>query len=166
MPIVKTTSQKHLGLNLDAKLTFNYHINEKIGKTMKGVGLLRKVQCFLPSSSLRTIHKSFVRPHLDYGDVIYDQPSNVTFSSKIESIQSNASLAITRVIRRSSPEKLYQELGLEYLHDRRWMRSLCLFWKVLLNKVPKYIYELIPPFKDSFRNPHSFTFKGNKIFTM
>ena len=30
--IVKTTSKKHLGLNLDAKLTFNDHINEKIGK--------------------------------------------------------------------------------------------------------------------------------------
>ena len=53
--------------------------------------------------------------------------------------------------------KNYQELGLEYLHDRRWMRRLCLFYKVFFNKVPKYIYELIPPFRHSFRNPNSFT---------
>ena len=44
--IVKTTSQKHLGLKLDAKIKFNDHINEKIGKAMKGVGLLRKLRCF------------------------------------------------------------------------------------------------------------------------
>ena len=40
VPIVKTISQKYLGLHLDARLTFNDHINEKIGETMKGVGLL------------------------------------------------------------------------------------------------------------------------------
>ena len=70
VPIVKTISQKHLRLNPDTKLTFNDHMNEKIGKAMKGVGLLRKLQCFLQSSVLVTICKSFIRPHLDYGDVI------------------------------------------------------------------------------------------------
>ena len=47
MQIVKTTPEKYVGLNVDGKLTFNDHINEKIGKAMKGVGLLRKLQCFL-----------------------------------------------------------------------------------------------------------------------
>ena len=37
------------------------------------------------------------------------------------------------------------------------MRRLWLFYKVLLNKVPKYIYELIPPFRQPFRNPNAFT---------
>ena len=42
---------------------------------------------FLPRSSLLTVYKSFKKPHLDYADVISDQPSNATFSSKIESVQ-------------------------------------------------------------------------------
>ena len=107
MPIAKTTSQKRVGLNLDAKLTFNHHINKKIGKAIKGVGLLRKLQRFLPRSSLLTIYKSFIRPHLDHGNVIYDQPSNANFSIKIESTQFNAALAIRGVITGSAPEKLY-----------------------------------------------------------
>ena len=37
------------------------------------------------------------------------------------------------------------------------MRRLRSFYKVLLNKVPRYICELIPPFTHSFRNPNSFT---------
>ena len=107
MPIVKTTSQKRLGLNLDTKLTFNDHINKKIGKAIKGVGLLRKLQRFSPRSSLLTIYKSFIRPHLDHGNVIDDRPSDATFSSKIDSAQFNAAFAITGGIRDSAPEKLY-----------------------------------------------------------
>ena len=94
MPIVKTTSQKRLGLNLDTKLTFNDHINKKIGKAIKGVGLLCKLQRFLPRSSLLTIYKSFIRPHLGHGDAIYDQPSDANLSSKIDSTKFNAALAI------------------------------------------------------------------------
>ena len=67
---------------LDHKLTFQYHLNEKIKKVMKGIGLFRKLQSALPRTSLLTIYKSFIRPHLDYGDVVYDQPSNDGFLTK------------------------------------------------------------------------------------
>ena len=30
-------------------------------------------------TSLLTIYKSFIRPHLDNGDVVFDQPSNDAF---------------------------------------------------------------------------------------
>ena len=33
-----------------------------------------------------TVYKCFIRPHLDYGDVIYDQPNLPTFTNKIESV--------------------------------------------------------------------------------
>ena len=101
-----------------------------------------------------------MRPHLDYGDVIYDQPSNVAFSSKAESVQYNAVLKILGTIRDSSREKLYQEFETEHLHQRRWVRRLRLFYKDLSNKIPKYIYDLIPLIrhsKVSFRNPNLFT---------
>ena len=53
----------------------------------------------------------FIRPHLDYGDVVYDQSSNDAFSDKLETVQYNAALAITGAIKGTSREKLYQELG-------------------------------------------------------
>ena len=73
----------------------------------------------LPHSFLLTRYKSFVRPHLDYDNVIYDQPKNSHFSDKFETVQYNAALIITGTIRGTSKEKLYQELGLESLKDRR-----------------------------------------------
>ena len=153
MPLNRKNTQKHLGLYLDAKLNFSERINEKIKKTMKGISVIKKLNVTLPHSSLLTIYKSFVRPHLDYGDVIYDQPNNNRLSEKIEPIQYNAALPITGTIRGTSSEKLYQELGLESLKDRRWMRRLCYLHKVLSTKLPTYLYELIPPIINSHHNP-------------
>ena len=54
---------------------------------------------------------------MDYGGVIYDQPLNESLSNKIESVQYKAALAITGAIQGSSQKKLFQELGLEHLHQ-------------------------------------------------
>ena len=143
-PVSQTLSQKHLGMVLDSKLNFNEHIKNKIAKANQGIGLLRKLQPSLPRSSLLTIYKSFIRPHLDYGDVVYDQPLNETFSQKIESVQYNAALAITAALRGSSKEKLYQELGLEFLQMRRWYRRLSLFYKFFSKRSPSYLFKFIP----------------------
>ena len=108
-------------------------ITTKVNKTM---GLLRKLQNILPRTALMTIYKTFVRPHLDYGDVIYDEAYNETFHQKLESIQYNACLALSRVITGSSREKLYQELGLQSLQRRRWYRKLCLLYKIFKENKP------------------------------
>ena len=64
---------------------------------------------------LLAIYKSFIRPHLDYGDITYDQVYNASFHQKLDSIQYNAALALTGAIRRTSKEKSSDKLGLETL---------------------------------------------------
>ena len=131
-----TTKHKHLGMIFDSKLSFDEHLKSALKKIRKTVGLLRKFQGILPRTSLITIYKSFARPHLDYGDIIYDQTFNESFHQRIESIQYNAAVAMAGAIRGTSSEKLYQELGLESLRSRRWLRKLCLFYKIYKNKSP------------------------------
>ena len=81
---------------LDKALNFNLHIKEKMSKAMKGIGVIQKLNH--NNNSLITIYKSFVRPHLDYVDIIYDQPNNESFTQKFERIQYKAALAITGAI--------------------------------------------------------------------
>ena len=81
----------------------------------------------LPRSALLTIYKSSIKPHLDYGVIIYDKAFNESFHAKLESLQYNATLAITGAIRGSSTEKMYEELGLESLKSRRWYRKMSFF---------------------------------------
>ena len=47
---------------------------------------------------LITMYKAFVRLHLDYGDIIYDEAYNKIFHQKFESIQYNACLALSGAI--------------------------------------------------------------------
>ena len=63
-------------------------------KINKIISLLRKLQNNLPRATLVTVYKSFVRPHLDYGDILYDQAFNNSFHERLESVQYNAALAI------------------------------------------------------------------------
>ena len=106
--------QKHRRKFLDVQLKI---ITTKVSKT---IGLIRKLRNVLPRLALMTIYKAFVRPRLDYGDVIYDEAYNETFHQKLESIQYNVCLALSGAIRGSSREKLHQELGLESFQRPRW----------------------------------------------
>ena len=53
---------------------------------MQGVSVIRKLSKILPLNALIIMYKSFVRPRLDYGDVLYDQPNNENLYQKIESV--------------------------------------------------------------------------------
>ena len=108
------------------------------------LAVLKNSARLLPRSSLLTIYKTFVRSHFDYAGVVYDQSYKSSFHEKLESIQYNATLAVTCAIRGPSSKTLYKELGLESLQSRRWFRKLCQFYKILKNKSPRYLFNIIP----------------------
>ena len=154
-PITTSEFHKHLGLILDTKLAFEHHLREKFLKANKIIGLISRLRKFLPRDTLLTIYKAFVRPHLDYGDIIYDFPGNATFTQKLESVQYNACLAITGCIRGTSREKLYSELGIESLSDRRFSRRLFFFYKIFHGLAPRYLFNYLPPQNDGLRDVRS-----------
>ena len=85
-PVHQVQLQKNLAVFLDPKLSFDEHIQCILIKTRKTVGLIRKLQPIIPRAALLTIYKSFFRPYLDYGDVIYDRAFNESFQNKLESV--------------------------------------------------------------------------------
>ena len=89
---------------------------------------------------------------------------NNSFKEKLESFQYNACLALTGAIRGTSKEKIYQELGLEPVRDRRWCRKLCLFCEILENENLKYVLSLIPTRRSlySTRNMHNIALVNTK----
>ena len=100
---------------------------------------MKRISLLLPRKNLLTIFKSFVRPNLGYADIIYDKPFNESFKRKIEMVQYKAAPVITVAIKGTSHDRLYQELGLESLADRRWSRSLFFFRKILQRLLPSYL---------------------------
>ena len=147
-------------MQLDKKSNFDEHLSKVKSKVNKTIGIIRKLQNVLPRPALLTIFRSFIRPHLNYGDVIYDKTYNESFHAKLESLQYNASLAITGAIKGSSTEIIYEELGLETLKSRRCYRKMSFLYKVLKNESPSYLFQNIP---NAQRQSHRQTRNSGKI---
>ena len=128
---------------LDVMLDFQGHIKNVYSKVTI-TSLLHKPHNTLPRLPLLPIYKSFIRPHLGYGDIIYDQEYTASFHQKIRPVQYNSALAITGAIRGTTKEKPYHELDLETLEKRRWYRKLCCFFKIFRHQSPKYLFNFIP----------------------
>ena len=118
--IESVSHQKHLGIIRNEKLNFREHIDSTILKVNRGKTVLKKLRYSLSRKSLITIYKALLRPLLDYGDIIYDQPHNESVCEKLEPVQYKVVLAITGAIQGTSGEKIYQELGIELIRARKW----------------------------------------------
>ena len=77
-------------------------------------------------------------PRLDWGDLIYDQPNNESFTQKTERIQYNDVLTITGAIKGTSQNKLYCEIVLNL-----WIIGIGLRSHVLSLKLKPVIYQNI-----------------------
>ena len=91
---------------LDSRLNFNENVPTKGNKCYTIIGFIKKLSIHLLREALLRIYKSFVRPHLDYGDLIFDKPNNESFKSRIEYIQYKACIAITGAIEGTARERL------------------------------------------------------------
>ena len=96
--VERKSEHKHLGLILDSKLNFQSHIREAIMKARRGIGIIRYLSRYVSRDVLDQVYKLYVRPHLDYGDIIYhrfDPNMSLDLTRKLEQTQYSAALAVT-----------------------------------------------------------------------
>ena len=133
---------RNLSMNNVIFLTKRLRILFLILFALKELHFMVEFKKTLPRPPLITIYKSFIRPHLDYEVIIYDQAYNVSFHQKLDSIQKNFAPAITGAIRAIYREELYHELGFDSLESRRWYRKLCYRYNVFKTQSPKYLFDV------------------------
>ena len=153
-----------MGIVLDSKLDVRFHVDQKIKQCNKSIGLIRRLSVNVPRIALLTIYKSFIRPHLDYGDILFDKSKNEIFQNKLEKVQYRSCLAISGVIKRTSRQKLYDKLGLYLLSKRRWCNKLIFLHKKLNGFLPKYLHSCLTlPFQEIYSLRSTSTTKINSI---
>ena len=79
--LTKCSYQKNLEIAPDSKLDLNIHIVQKIKKYDRIITFMRRLSVLLSRKSLLTIYKSYVRPHLNYGDIIREEPKHKSFKN-------------------------------------------------------------------------------------
>ena len=68
--VTQSIYQKHQGIILDSKLTFENHLNMLTTKINKTIRLRHKLQNFLSRAALIKIYKAFIKLHLDYVNIL------------------------------------------------------------------------------------------------
>ena len=143
IPVSREDHTKHLGVYLDSRLNFSKHIREAVKNASKGLSLLKYLSKYVSRKVLDMSYKLYVRPYLDYGDVIYHNQRQ-DLMNLIEQVQYKAALLVSGCWQGTSREKLYQELGWESLSDRRWCRRMTMFYKISNGMTPSYLLNHIP----------------------
>ena len=96
---------------------------------------------------LDQIYKLYVRPHLDYGDIVYhkhDPEMKLYFTRRLEQVRYSAALAVTGAWRGTSSRRLYEELGWGSLYLRRCCRRMYHFFNLRKTATPAYLFDEIP----------------------
>ena len=65
------TSHKHLGLTFSNDRSWQEHFESIKTKAWHRTNVMRKLKCQLDRKSLQAIYFSFIRPLLEYADVVW-----------------------------------------------------------------------------------------------
>ena len=138
---VKT--HKHLGLSLSEDARWANHISQSLQKAWQRIGILRSLKFKLNRNCLEKMYNSFVRPLLEYSDVVWDNCSN-QLKSELESVQNEAARIVTGATKLCNINSLLSDLGWEPLSVRRKKHRLILMYKIKNNQCPNYLTQLLP----------------------
>ena len=142
--IAEVDTHKHLGIYLSNDCTWHKHIDYVKDKAWARINIMRKLKFELDRKSLETIYLTFIRPILEYGDIVWD---NCTLYEKqeLDKIQTEAARIVTGTTKLISIQTLYDEIKWETLESRRNKHKLVLFYKMFNNISPAYLSYLVPP---------------------
>ncbi len=120
--------------------------------------MLRKHKFHLDRKSLEIMYFTYIRPILEYGDIIWD---NCTLYEKeeLEKIQLEAARLVTGATKLVSRDLLYKESGWEKLSCRRRKHKLVTFYKMYNHLSPDYLSSLIPA---SVGNTSSYSLRNSE----
>jgi len=72
----KLNSINDLGVIFNSNLTFKDHMAQKINKAYRVLGIIKRNFIHMDESSFILLYKSMVRPHLEYANSVWFQPSS------------------------------------------------------------------------------------------
>ena len=140
--IQEVNSHRHLGLVLSNDCTWHDHLEYIKSKAWTRINVMRKLKFKLDRRSLQIIYFTFIRPILEYADVVWNNCTQYEVN-ELEKIQNEAARIVTGATKLVSINSLMQETGWETLSNRRKKHKLFLFYKMQHQMSPDYLSSLV-----------------------
>ena len=109
--------EKDLGVTIDSELKFKQQAARAISKANQILAVIRRSFCRIDAITLPILFKSLVRPHLEYGNVIWG-PFSRGDQQSVERVQRRATRLVPELRDLAYPERL-RLLKLPSLYYRR-----------------------------------------------
>ena len=116
IPVNRVSTHCHLGVHFSDNLSWETHISAICKRASGGVNLLKRMNNRIISRKTKlTIYKSFIRPRLEYANVIFGINLTKGQIDSMENIQRQALLCCCGAYQHTSHTKLLHEVGIEPL---------------------------------------------------
>ena len=121
--------EKDLGVTFDKDLNFSSHIDKSINTAKRILSMTKRAFKFLDKEAIIKIYKALIRPHLEYGNIIWS-PIYKKHSKAIEKIQRQLTKSIPGLKEKTYETRL-KILKLPSLKHRRRRGDLIETYKIL-----------------------------------
>ena len=119
-----------LGLELDENLNWNAHIQAICKKVGAGLGTLKRIKPFVPTSTLQTIYRALIQPYFDYCSPIWGV-CDQRLKDKLQKFQNRVARIIVGASYEIRSADVLRSLAWENLETRRRTTKSILMYKVL-----------------------------------
>ena len=150
--IVQTDSHKHLGITLSTDGSWGNHIKNLLASANSKLSIFRGLKFVLDRKCLEIMFKSFMRPSLEYADIVWDNMTDIN-RNRLEYIQKEALRVITGLTRSASDIVLYEESGFLKLETRRLIHRLSTLYSIHNSENPHLLTQRLP-LTAAARNPY------------
>ena len=129
-PLNTVQETKYLGVTLQSDLKFNTHIQNKISKANRQLGMIKRALHHAPEKARLLAYTSLCRPHVEYAASVWDTPITKLVQD-IEMVQNKAIRYISGIKGRESITAAREKLRLSTLTDRRMKIRHLLLHRIL-----------------------------------
>ena len=142
--IERVFEYKYLGIWLDAKLSFNFHISDLVSKLRQKLGFLYSKKSYFPISCRKEIIEATFLSVMDYGDTIYRSAAS-SLLKRLDTVYHSALRWITGDPYGTHRCVLYEGSGLPSLTERRDKHWYLFLFKAISGMLPAYICSMLEP---------------------
>jgi len=167
--IFESPKIKYLGLLMDSRLSWKFHIHELTKKLSRAIGLLYKIRSYSPEPILLSLYYAIFHSHLTYGLPVWGF-ADQKLLDRIVLLQKKALRIITYADFRAHTKPIMKETKILSLVDQRHHMVSALMWDLDHNTLPPTLSSYFNKHGDlhnqNTRLAHRGKFKVNKTNTV
>ena len=152
-----TKNEKDLGVIIDNELKYHVHAASATKKANQVLGIIKKSYYTRDAKTMPTLYKSMARPHLEYGNAIWE-PFYKKDIDMVESVQKRAAKLIDALKDKPYEDRLIA-LDLPSMTYRRKRGDMILMYKLINGLVRLDFNFFFTPMGMSHARGHSKVFK-------